>query len=292
MKRQPSPSRGGAGVTAPYDSRLTAAQGRQARRDLSNRTSKEHLCAGSRSIHHAFDHFPNRRGRPGPGAGPGGCHQGPSPTTFRSVLGAGRRGPRRLQPRHQQLGGSWAASPPNSCRPTWAAIPTRPASWSRATCSARRSISSPARSARTWRWPWAPLFAAKVPYLSNNPGPSQFGRCNPYWFAPVRTTLPRGRRQGRGRTAASRRCSSWPRLSGGQGCAQRLQARLQGPGRRGLPSWARSTTRPSWRRSARPDAVYIFLPGGMGINFVKQFVSAGLSQSIKLIGPGFSADRT
>ena len=28
----------------------------------------------------------------------------------------------------------------------------------------------------------------------------------------------------------------------------------------------------------------------MGINFVKQFVSAGLSQSIKLIGPGFSAD--
>src|SRR3546814_6779107 len=28
------------------------------------------------------------------------------------------------------------------------------------------------------------LFAAKVPYLSNNPGPSQYAgaRCNPYWF--------------------------------------------------------------------------------------------------------------
>ena len=28
------------------------------------------------------------------------------------------------------------------------------------------------------------LFAAKVPYLSNNPGPSQFAgaQCNPYWF--------------------------------------------------------------------------------------------------------------
>ena len=43
-------------------------------------------------------------------------------------------------------------------------------------------------------------------------------------------------------------------------------------------------------RAAKPDAVYIFLPGGMGLNFVKQFVSAGLSQSVKLIGPGFSAD--
>jgi branched-chain amino acid transport system substrate-binding protein len=28
----------------------------------------------------------------------------------------------------------------------------------------------------------------------------------------------------------------------------------------------------------------------MGINFVKQFVSAGLNKSVKLVGPGFSAD--
>src|SRR5260221_7128242 len=31
-------------------------------------------------------------------------------------------------------------------------------------------------------------------------------------------------------------------------------------------------------RAAKPDAVYIFLPGGMGINFVKQFVSTGRSE--------------
>src|SRR3546814_5849180 len=42
-------------------------------------------------------------------------------------------------------------------------------------------------------------------------------------------------------------------------------------------------------RAAKPDAVFIFLPGGMGINFVKQFVSTGLAHSVKLIGPGFSA---
>jgi branched-chain amino acid transport system substrate-binding protein len=43
-------------------------------------------------------------------------------------------------------------------------------------------------------------------------------------------------------------------------------------------------------RSLEPDAVYIFLPGGMGINFIKQFVDAGLSKSMQLFGPGFSAD--
>jgi branched-chain amino acid transport system substrate-binding protein len=43
-------------------------------------------------------------------------------------------------------------------------------------------------------------------------------------------------------------------------------------------------------RAASPDAVYIFLPGGLGINFIKQFVGAGLSKDMTLFGPGFSAD--
>ncbi|HZR68254.1 MAG TPA: ABC transporter substrate-binding protein [Burkholderiales bacterium] len=44
-------------------------------------------------------------------------------------------------------------------------------------------------------------------------------------------------------------------------------------------------------RAAKPQAVYIFLPGGMGINFIKQFVAAGLSRDIQLITPGFSSDQ-
>lgn len=43
-------------------------------------------------------------------------------------------------------------------------------------------------------------------------------------------------------------------------------------------------------RAAKPQAVYIFQPGGMGINFIKQWVAAGLNRQIVLIGPGFSAD--
>jgi branched-chain amino acid transport system substrate-binding protein len=43
-------------------------------------------------------------------------------------------------------------------------------------------------------------------------------------------------------------------------------------------------------RALKPDALYIFLPGGMGINFIKQFVAAGLSRDVQLFAPGFSAD--
>jgi branched-chain amino acid transport system substrate-binding protein len=42
-------------------------------------------------------------------------------------------------------------------------------------------------------------------------------------------------------------------------------------------------------RAAKPDAVYIFLPGGMGINFIKQYGQAGLKE-VPLFGPGFSGD--
>jgi branched-chain amino acid transport system substrate-binding protein len=44
-------------------------------------------------------------------------------------------------------------------------------------------------------------------------------------------------------------------------------------------------------RAAKPDALYIFLPGGMGINFIKQFVGAGLSKDVTLIVPGFGDDQ-
>jgi branched-chain amino acid transport system substrate-binding protein len=43
-------------------------------------------------------------------------------------------------------------------------------------------------------------------------------------------------------------------------------------------------------RSANPDAVFFFLPGGMGINFIKQFTQAGLAKTMPLFAPGFSAD--
>ena len=44
-------------------------------------------------------------------------------------------------------------------------------------------------------------------------------------------------------------------------------------------------------RAAHPQALYAFLPGGMGINFIKQFVASGLSKDVQLIVPGFVSDQ-
>ena len=43
-------------------------------------------------------------------------------------------------------------------------------------------------------------------------------------------------------------------------------------------------------RASQADAVFIFLPGGLGVNFIKQFVGAGLNRNMKLFAPGFSGD--
>jgi branched-chain amino acid transport system substrate-binding protein len=43
-------------------------------------------------------------------------------------------------------------------------------------------------------------------------------------------------------------------------------------------------------RAAQPEAVFFFLPGGMGINFLKQYSQAGLNKDIPVYGPAFSFD--
>ena len=43
-------------------------------------------------------------------------------------------------------------------------------------------------------------------------------------------------------------------------------------------------------RAAKPDAVFFFLPGGMGINFIKQYSQAGLNKTVPVFGPAFSFD--
>jgi branched-chain amino acid transport system substrate-binding protein len=45
-------------------------------------------------------------------------------------------------------------------------------------------------------------------------------------------------------------------------------------------------------RAANPEGVFFFYPGGMGINFVKQYDQAGLKKTVPLYGPSFSLDQT
>jgi branched-chain amino acid transport system substrate-binding protein len=43
--------------------------------------------------------------------------------------------------------------------------------------------------------------------------------------------------------------------------------------------------------TAKPDAIYVFLPGGMGINFVKQFRQAGLADKLVFLS-AFTVDES
>jgi branched-chain amino acid transport system substrate-binding protein len=141
------------------------------------------------------------------------------------------------------------------------------------------------------------LFAAKIPYLSNNPGPSQFAgaQCNDFWFGVSYQND--AFHEAAGKVAADRGFKKMviiaPDYPAGKDALngfkrgyktavnQEVYTKL------GQIDYAAELAQ---LREAKPDAVYIFLPGGMGINFIKQFVSAGLNQNIKLVGPGFSAD--
>lgn len=44
-------------------------------------------------------------------------------------------------------------------------------------------------------------------------------------------------------------------------------------------------------RASGADSIFFFLPAGMGISFIKQFMASGLSDSVKLYMPGFSGDQ-
>jgi len=141
------------------------------------------------------------------------------------------------------------------------------------------------------------LFAAKVPFLSNNPGPSQYAgaQCNDFWFG---TSYQNDSiHESAGKVAADRgykklivMAPDYPAGRDGLTGAKRgYRAAVHDEiyTKLGQIDYAAEIAQ---IRAAKPDALYIFLPGAMGINFVKQFVAAGLNRDITLIGPGFSAD--
>ena len=44
-------------------------------------------------------------------------------------------------------------------------------------------------------------------------------------------------------------------------------------------------------RASGADAAFFFLPGGMGVSFIKQLVASGLTKDVTLYAPGFSGDQ-
>jgi branched-chain amino acid transport system substrate-binding protein len=141
------------------------------------------------------------------------------------------------------------------------------------------------------------VFAAQVPYVSANAGPSQYAgeQCNPYFFnvawqndnlheAVGKTVMDKGFKKvvllAPNYPAGKDAINGFKRFYKGA-VVDEIYTKL------GQLDYSAELAQ---ARAAKPDAMYIFLPGGMGINFIKQFVGAGLSKDITLFGPGFSAD--
>ncbi len=143
-----------------------------------------------------------------------------------------------------------------------------------------------------------PVFDSQTFYISANAGPSQLAgsSCNPYFFnvswqndnvaeAMGKWASDQGYKNVIGIApnypAGKDAINGFKRFFKGQ-IADEMYTKL------GQLDYAAELAQ---LRAAKPDAVFFFLPGGMGINFIKQFVAAGLSKEIQLITSGFSADQ-
>ena len=142
-----------------------------------------------------------------------------------------------------------------------------------------------------------PIFASKTFYISANAGPSQYAgaQCNPYFFnvawqndnlheAVGKTVTDKGFKKAAilapNYPAGKDALTGFKRFFKGEVVMEAYTPLSQ------LDYGAELAK----MRSSGADAVYIFLPGGLGINFIKLFVGAGLSKDMTLFGPGFSGD--
>jgi branched-chain amino acid transport system substrate-binding protein len=141
------------------------------------------------------------------------------------------------------------------------------------------------------------VFEMPVPYISSNAGPSQLSGkdCSP-WFASAAWQND-GYHEAAGKYATDRGFKSVfliaPNYPAGRDALTGFKRFYKGKiadevyPRLGQLDYAAELAQ---IRAARPDVVYNFMPGGMGINFIKQFVASGLSKDIQLLAPGFGAD--
>ena len=141
------------------------------------------------------------------------------------------------------------------------------------------------------------LFNAKVPYLSANAGPSQFAgaQCNAYFFG---TAYQNDQfHEAAGKFAQDRAFKKIvliaPNYPAGKDALGGFKRQFKGQvadelyTKLGQIDYAAELAQ---LRASKPDSIYFFLPGAMGINFIKQFVGAGLSKDVALISTAFSAD--
>ena len=142
------------------------------------------------------------------------------------------------------------------------------------------------------------IVAAKTFFIAPNAGPAAYSgaQCNPFFF--VSSWPSEAYSEAAGQYVTSKGIKSVlflaPNYVGGKDAATGFKRYYKGRlvdemyTQLGQLDYAAELSK---IRAAKPEALYVFLPGGMGVNFIKQFVAAGMSQDIQLIVPLWGSDQ-
>ncbi|HKC45909.1 MAG TPA: ABC transporter substrate-binding protein [Burkholderiales bacterium] len=139
---------------------------------------------------------------------------------------------------------------------------------------------------------------SKTFFIGPNAGPAQYtgAQCNPFYFA---SSWPsEAYSEAAGQYVTDRGFKSVlflaPNYQGGKDAANGFKRYYKGKlvdemyTKLGQLDYAAELAQ---IRAAKPEALYVFLPGGMGINFIKQFVASGMSRDIQLVVPLWGSDQ-
>ena len=142
------------------------------------------------------------------------------------------------------------------------------------------------------------VIAAKTFFIAPNAGPAVYSgaQCNPFFF--VSSWPSEAYSEAAGQYVTSKGIKNVlfvaPNYVGGHDAATGFKRYYKGKlvdemyTKLGQLDYAAEL---SQIRAAKPEALYVFLPGGMGVNFIKQFVAAGLSKDMQLIVPLWGSDQ-
>ena len=136
-----------------------------------------------------------------------------------------------------------------------------------------------------------------TPYLSTNSGPKDYAgeKCNPNFFAVAwqNEDIPAAMGKFATEKGYKRVAIIAPNYPGGKESLDGFKHLYKGQiaeeiyTKLGQLDYAAEL---ATIRQSKADAVFFFLPGGIGVNFIKQFDGAGLNKQMALLAPGFSAD--
>ncbi len=141
------------------------------------------------------------------------------------------------------------------------------------------------------------FFGAETFYISANAGPSQYAGagCNPWFFnvAWQNDSLHEAMGKYMQDKGVKKAVLLAPAYPGGNDAISGVKTYYKGSvveeirTKMGQLDYAAEIAQ---IRADNAEALYIFLPGGMGVNFLKQYAQSGMMKKTPVYAPGFSAD--